>query len=93
MIPIRLNLFNLKKQLEVRDGRDYTLVEIAEGAGVSYYGLMRAVNGDTSGVQFDTLGKLLAYFRGKGLEVTTGDMFVEEDAGKLTPAHPALAGA
>jgi transcriptional regulator with XRE-family HTH domain len=87
---VALNLFGLKKQLEIRTGRDYTLQEMAEGMGLNYYGLMRAMNGDTQGVQFDTLGKMLDYFRAEGLDVEIGDLFaVGEEAKKRVKSEPA----
>lgn len=92
MKEVKLNLFNLKKQLEVAEGRDIDLTEMAEGMGLNYYGLMRSINGKSGGVQFDTLSKMLYYFRSKGLNVSIGDLLIEVDEGKLLPANPALAG-
>lgn len=89
---VRLNLFGVKNRLEKHLRREVSIVEIAEGMGVNKHGLYKAYNGDTGAVSFETLGKLLEFFRGHGLEIEVGDLFIVEEGtgernrGEVEPA-------
>ena len=59
--------FQLRKQLELREGRRVPLVEVAEKAGVDRGALTRLEAGDTERYDGDVLAKLCAFY-GVGLE-------------------------
>lgn len=84
---VKFNLWELKKKLELHKGRDLTIIEMAEGMGVSYFSLLKAINNESGGVQFDTLSKMLEYFRGCGLEISIDDLLtVTKTEGEQNPA-------
>lgn len=92
---IRLNLWEVKKRLEMEKGRDYTITEMAEGMGLNYSGLHKAMNGKSEAIHFDTLYKMLSYFRREGLNLQLPDLITEveaKDEGKALPPYVALAG-
>jgi DNA-binding Xre family transcriptional regulator len=79
-INVRSNLFALKRQLELQAGRAYTWREIAEASDLTpntVYGLARNEN---RGIQFDTMEKLMGFFRKEGLNIEVGDLFLVEEA-------------
>jgi DNA-binding Xre family transcriptional regulator len=75
-ITVVSNLFALKRQLELKTGRAYTWGEIAEKADLNANTLYSLAKNTGQGVRFDTLGKLLNFFRKEGLEIEVGDLFV-----------------
>lgn len=77
---ITLDLLGLKHRLEQLHRREVPISEIARGAGVSENGLYKSFRGEYSGVQFDTLGKLLDYARSEGLDIQIGDLFRVESS-------------
>lgn len=84
---VRLNLFNLKQDLQKVLGREIDLTEMAKGMGINYWTLYNAFNGKSAGIQFDTIGKMLGYFRREGLDVSMEDLLVEESRGKIEPVY------
>jgi transcriptional regulator with XRE-family HTH domain len=59
--------FQLRKQLELKEGRRIPLVEVAERAGVNRQALTRLEAGDTERYDGEVLAKLCAFY-GVGLE-------------------------
>lgn len=86
---IEFNLFQLINRLEAAKEREVTIVEIAEETGLSQAGLYKAKNKAYSGVQFETLGKLMDYFARQGMPITISDMFTVKKVkeGEQSPAQ------
>lgn len=90
---VTLNLFHLIKQVEIAENRNITSIEVAREAGIHEQTIYRALRGELGGVQFETIEKLLGYFRNHGMTVTVNDLIAEgNDEGKAVPASPVLAG-
>lgn len=83
MARIVSKAFQLRKQLELREGRRVPLTEVAERAGIDRKALTRLEAGDTERYDGDVLAKLCAFY-GVGLEA-----LLEYDANILTPGHAA----
>lgn len=67
MAKIISKAFQLRKQLELREGRRVALSEVAERAGVNRMALTRLEAGDTERYDGDVLAKLCKFY-GVGLE-------------------------
>ena len=76
---IALNLGILRKRLELLEGRDIPIAEIARHLDLGEAAVYKLFRNDYSGVQFDTLAQMLTYFKSRGLEVTVGDFFLVEE--------------
>ena len=79
-ITVKPNLFALRRQLELKTGRAYTWGEIAEKAGLNANTVYALANNTGQGVRYDTLEKLLAFFRQQGMAIEVGDLFLVEEA-------------
>lgn len=69
MAKIVSKAFQLRKQLELREGRRIPLVEIAEKAGVERKALARLEAGDTERYDGDFIARLCKFY-----EVGVGDI-------------------
>lgn len=81
MARIISKAFQLRKELELREGRRVPLVEVAEKAGVDRGALTRLEQGDTERYDGDVLAKICAFY-GVGL-----DALLEYDPNIRTPGH------
>jgi transcriptional regulator with XRE-family HTH domain len=75
--------FQLRKQLELKEGRRVPLTEVAERAGIDRKALTRLEAGDTERYDGEVLAKLCTFY-GVGLEA-----LLEYDSSILTPGHAA----
>lgn len=87
-ISVRFNLQRLRLELQARLGLPMTWEQIAQETGLSQNTLVNLSRNKTRRVDFDTLEKLVAFFRGKGMHVDCGDILVVES---IDPTHPAVA--
>lgn len=78
---VKLNLFALKKDLEKKAGHDMYWTDIAAQSGISRQTWDRLYSGKSDRIELGTLGKLLTFFRGQGLDVTIADLFVITEIG------------
>jgi len=77
--------FQLRKQLELKEGRRIPLSEVAERAGVNRQALTRLEAGDTERYDGEVLARLCSFY-GVGLEA-----LLEYDPNIVTPGYaPAL---
>ncbi|MEO8630956.1 MAG: helix-turn-helix transcriptional regulator [Betaproteobacteria bacterium] len=67
MAKIVSKAFQLRKQLELKEGRRIPLTEVAERAGIDRKALTRLEAGDTERYDGDVLQKLCAFY-GVGVE-------------------------
>jgi transcriptional regulator with XRE-family HTH domain len=77
--------FQLRKQLELREGRRVPLVEVAEKAGVERKALARLEAGDTERYDGDFIARLCTFYG-----VGVGDI-LEYDPNIQTTGHGAVA--
>jgi transcriptional regulator with XRE-family HTH domain len=83
MAKIVSKAFQLRKQLELKEGRRVPLSEVAERAGVDRKALTRLEAGDTERYDGDVLAKLCVFY-GVGLE----DLLEFDPNGRLAPNLP-----
>lgn len=72
---VQFNLFTLRRQLEIGQGRKYTWVEIATGADLNRKTVERMAQNLYRRVDLATLEGLLAFFNNEGLEIGISDLF------------------
>ncbi len=77
---MKSNLFALQRQLEIQTGRAWPLSDIARATGLTANTMYNLANNRTAGAQYDTLARLLDFFRGQGMEIEVGDLFLVEEA-------------
>jgi predicted transcriptional regulator len=80
---VRINVFELKNQLELKERRRYTVQEIAEAVGVTRHTIKEVLNNNSKGMYFDTLVGLIKFFRSKGLSVQIEDILTLEEEGDV----------
>lgn len=89
MAKIVSKAFQLRKQLELREGRRVPLVEVAEKAGVERKALARLEAGDTERYDGDFIARLCKFY-GVGvegiLEYDPSDIQMPGHAAILAPA-------
>ncbi len=73
------NLYELRKRLELRKGRDVTWEEVATAADLNPNTVYNLAAKRSKRVDFETLTKLYNYFRAEGLEITPGDLLTVEE--------------
>ena len=78
-MKIRSKAFQLRKQLELREGRRVPLVEVAESAGVERKALARLESGETVRFDGDFLARLCKFYG-----VGVGDILEYDPDGILT---------
>lgn len=78
MTTVKLNLFALTKQLELKLGRDLDWSDVARKSGISRQNWSNMRNDISAGIDFSTIAKLLDFFRSEGLPVTVADLFTVE---------------
>jgi hypothetical protein len=76
MATVKLNVFTLLKQLELKQGHDIEWAEVARKSGISRQNWLNMRNNLSAGIDFATIAKLLTYFRSEGLDVGIADLFV-----------------
>lgn len=65
----------LRHEYQLRAGRDVSVQEVAEAAGIERAALTRIELGQTTRIDFDTLAKLIAFYaRVLDRQVTTADV-------------------
>lgn len=84
MAKIVSKAFQLRKQLELKEGRRVPLTEVAERAGIDRKALTRLEAGDTERYDGEVLAKLCTFY-GVGVEA-----LLEYDPNILTPGHAAI---
>ena len=77
--------FQLRKQLELKEGRRVPLSEVAERAGVNRQALTRLEAGDTERYDGEVLSKLCVFY---GVKI---EDLLEFDPSILMPGHTASA--
>ena len=77
-MTVRMNLYKLRKMLELMHEQNYTWEDIAQGTGLHPNTIYNLAANRRAGVKFRTLAVLLSYFREKGLEVSISDLLVED---------------
>lgn len=84
-MQVRINVFELKNQLELKERRRYTVQEIAEAVGVTRRTIKEVLNNNSKGIYFDTLVGLIKFFRSRGLDVRIEDILIldEESEGGM----------
>ena len=82
MAKIVSKAFQLRKQLELREGRRVALSEVAERAGVNRMALTRLEAGDTERYDGEVLAKLCTFY-GVGLEA-----LLEYDPNQIRTSDP-----
>lgn len=75
MTNIAFNLFTLKRQLEIRNGRPYSWKEIARATGIHRNTLQNIASNKTGGIDNGVLGNLLDFFAAEGMPVSLSDLF------------------
>ena len=80
MAKIVSKAFQLRKQLELKEGRRIPLVEVAERAGVERKALARLEAGETERFDGSFLARLCAFYG-----VGVGDLLEYDPNGTLTP--------
>ncbi len=80
MAKIVSKAFQLRKQLELKEGRRVPLSEVAERAGVDRKALTRLEAGDTERYDGDVLQRLCAFYG-----VGVGDLLEFDPNGRLAP--------
>jgi transcriptional regulator with XRE-family HTH domain len=78
MRRIKFRLYELRKRLELKKGRDYSWEEIATQAGVSRSTIDRMVSNRKSRFDLEAIEKLLAFFEREGLATELTDLVVLE---------------
>lgn len=80
MTTIEYNLFNLKKQLEIKSQREFSWNEIAERSGVHRNTMLNLANDRTRRIDLDIMARLIDFFASEGMPVTPNDLFIVEKA-------------
>lgn len=75
---VKPNLFNVVNELERLKGRKLSSNEIAQRASLSRHTINNLIQGNTKLVYFETLTKLLAFFRAEGMDVNLADLLTEQ---------------
>ncbi len=68
------NLFNLKQQLEMKKGREYSWAEIARLAGLHRNTIDRIAANQTGRIDLSTITSLVAFFHSQGMTVDVSDL-------------------
>lgn len=76
-MQIKINVFPLIKQLELKHGYSLSYAEIARVTELDQRVIAGVITGKTKQIRTDTLAKLLDFFRREGMPVTVGDLFTE----------------
>lgn len=79
-MELQFGLYRLKKELELRKGREYSWSEIGRRADLHRNTLERIATNDTARVDLETLKKLILFFRAEGMNVMPNDLIVVDDA-------------
>jgi hypothetical protein len=74
-VIVKSNLFALRRQLELKTGRDWPWSQIAKAANLNPNTVYSLANDRLGGIQYETMGKLMDFFRSEGLEIQVGDLF------------------
>lgn len=79
MTTIQYNIFNLKKQLEIQNQKEYSWAQIAELSDIHRNTVLNLANDRTQRVDLDVVARLLTFFKSEGMPVSIGDLFVVTD--------------
>lgn len=85
-VNIMFNLFQLKQQLHIAEGREWSYTEIARAAGLHRNTVERIAENKTGRVDLDTLAALLSFFHSKGMKVSLVDLLTVEIDGEQVQA-------
>lgn len=77
-MTIKLRVFELKKELELKQHRNISNREIARAVDVAPNTVGDMMQGKTIRVNMPTLTAILAWFREQGLDIQPGDLFGED---------------
>lgn len=84
-MKVAFNIFALKRRLELRTGKAYTLEAMARGIGIHRNTMLNIANNKTERIDLPIVAKIIEYFRREGLRVELQDLFVvTEDTPKVT---------
>jgi DNA-binding XRE family transcriptional regulator len=82
---LKFGIFALKRRLELRTGKAYTLEAMARGIGIHRNTMLNIANNKTERIDLPIVAKIIEYFRREGLRVELQDLFVvTEDTPKVT---------
>lgn len=73
---IKYNLFALKHELEIKTGRTYSWVKIANESGVQINTIKNIAGNKTARIDLDILEKILKFFASQGMPITPNDFLV-----------------
>ncbi len=76
---IKYNLFNLRRQLEIKTGRSYSWAEIARESTVQINTVKNIANNKTGRVDLENVFKLIRFFASQGMPITVADLFVMDE--------------
>ncbi len=76
MHSVRLNVFNLIKDLEKRTGSDLYWTDIARQSGITRQTWDRLRHDGVTAVELRTLAKLLDFFSSQGMPIGIADLFI-----------------
>ena len=77
-MSIKLQVFELKNELERRQGRSIANREITRATGIQPHTIGYMMKNEVVRVSLPTLTALLAYFREQGLDIGPGDLLGED---------------
>lgn len=75
-LKVKVNLFTLRRNLEVEKQRKYTWVEMAEKSGLNRKTLERLAQNKYKRMDFSTLDALLNFFRDEGMPIGIQDLLI-----------------
>lgn len=75
MRNVKLNIFRLIKELEIKTSQDLYWTDIAKKSGITRQTWDRLYAGRADGIDLRTLGKLLDFFESEGVSITISDLF------------------
>jgi hypothetical protein len=87
-ITLKPNLFELKHRLEIIKGTAFSWSSIAKSTGLhinTLLGLNGGKHVQVRRVDFETLEKLLLFFRSQGMDITLCDLLIEEQTAAPEP--------
>lgn len=77
MTEIKLNVFSLIKQLEIKRGHDLQWSDISRKSGITRQTWLRLRTNEATGIDLGTLGKLIDFFAAEGMPITISDLFTQ----------------
>jgi len=79
MTHITYNLFNLKRELEIKTQEEYTWQRIADISEIHKNTIYNLANNRTQRVDLNVMARLLDFFASQGLPIGINDLFIVTD--------------